>query len=516
MSLANSTNRTTPPGVPVLTEEQEAQVLPDNIRPIEKPRPLAQAPRPDDFDIELLPDVLKPFVKERAALLDCPPEMIAVPALVTLGAVFGNRVAIQPKQHDTYTVRPNVWGAVVAAPSSMKSPASDQVLDVLANLEKEAKEDYRIAVEHYQRALYNFSLQQKHHDEAQKKAVRDGGSASPFDESPPEKPTLRRFRTNDGTHEAVHELLSQSANRTGMMVELDELSSLLARMDENPSLRSFYLKAWNGSKSDTIDRVQRGTITVDRLCLSVFGGIQPGKLAPVVKGAVESSDRDDGLLQRFGLLVVPNERETWKCNDTPMNCAGAMEFENALTEAETRLEEETRILFSEGATDLWIEFAESITADARQAPPAMQSHMVKYRGLSAQLAFLLHYMDIFDQPDWVTMPVSAEAMELALDWIDYLRTHAACIYGYSANREIGAAETLLAKLQDEKTRRLVELPGGGVTSNEVRRKGWKLLTTKKDVDEALETLVEHHWLRVEKNATTERGGRATTRYFLNF
>lgn len=38
------------------------------------------------------------------------------------------------------------------------------------------------------------------------------------------------------------------------------------------------LEGWNGTKPFATNRIGRGSITIPRLCLSFFGGIQPGKL----------------------------------------------------------------------------------------------------------------------------------------------------------------------------------------------------------------------------------------------
>ena len=38
-----------------------------------------------------------------------------------------------------------------------------------------------------------------------------------------------------------------------------------------------YLESWNGYGSFTTDRIGRGTVHVDGLCLSIFGGIQMKK-----------------------------------------------------------------------------------------------------------------------------------------------------------------------------------------------------------------------------------------------
>ena len=44
--------------------------------------------------------------------------------------------------------------------------------------------------------------------------------------------------------------------------------------------RAFCLQAWNGDTGHTIDRIGRGTIHVEACCMSMLGGIQPGRRSP--------------------------------------------------------------------------------------------------------------------------------------------------------------------------------------------------------------------------------------------
>ena len=46
--------------------------------------------------------------------------------------------------------------------------------------------------------------------------------------------------------------------------------------------RAFYLEAWNGNKGFTYDRIERGTMDIAALCISIFGAITPGPLLSYV------------------------------------------------------------------------------------------------------------------------------------------------------------------------------------------------------------------------------------------
>ena len=56
----------------------------------------------------------------------------------------------------------------------------------------------------------------------------------------------------------------------------------------------------------------RGKTHIEAVCLSVLGTTQPGRLAEYVRRAVIGGAGDDGLIQRFGLMVWPDEGPSWK------------------------------------------------------------------------------------------------------------------------------------------------------------------------------------------------------------
>jgi putative DNA primase/helicase len=147
-------------------------------------------------------------------------------------------------------------------------------------------------------------------DEAEKtvrKALKDGKDAAHLlniDE--PEAPVARRYVVNDTSYEALGEIMASNAN--GVLAYRDELVSLLKTLDreDNAAARGFFLTAWNGTSGYTFDRIIRGKTHIEAACLSLLGGTQPGRLAEYVRRATSGGAADDGLIQRFGLLVWPD------------------------------------------------------------------------------------------------------------------------------------------------------------------------------------------------------------------
>ena len=140
-------------------------------------------------------------------------------------------------------------------------------------------------------------------------------------QSEPE-PTLRRYISNDPTAAALGQLLIENPN--GMLVYRDELVSLFQGLDreDNAEGRGFYLQGWNGTNPYTFDRIVRGMhLHVSAVCLSVLGSTQPGKIARYLSTAVRGGAGDDGLIQRFGLMVWPDASSDWEDVDGPLQAA---------------------------------------------------------------------------------------------------------------------------------------------------------------------------------------------------
>ena len=67
-----------------------------------------------------------------------------------------------------------------------------------------------------------------------------------------------------------------------------------------------------GNSSYTFDRIGRGLhLHIEGLCLSMLGSTQPGRISQYLSRAVRGGRGDDGLIQRFGLLVWPDVSSRW-------------------------------------------------------------------------------------------------------------------------------------------------------------------------------------------------------------
>ena len=76
--------------------------------------------------------------------------------------------------------------------------------------------------------------------------------------------------------------------------------------EEHQSERAFYLEAYNGDGRFTYDRIGRGTVHIENSTVSIIGGVQPSRIAPIVHGAM-SGTGNDGLIERFQMTVWPDD-----------------------------------------------------------------------------------------------------------------------------------------------------------------------------------------------------------------
>lgn len=282
----------------------EPTPLPDELSPVA------------EFDFELLPEAVRPWAADICERMQCPPDFVAVAIVTGLAAVLGRKVGVRPQVYTDWTIIANMWGLAVGRPGVLKTPSMEASLAPLRRLIAKALELHTAAYEEYK---LNQAITKVRAEVAEKTARKqlekdpnvDLSAVLAVDEVA--EPVLKRYTANDTSPASLGELLRQ--NQNGLLVYRDELVSLLKGLDrENQAEgRGFYLTGWSGDSPYTFDRIGRGlNLHIEAVCLSVLGGTQPGRLAEYIGQAVRGGTNDDGLIQRFGLLVWPDTSAKWK------------------------------------------------------------------------------------------------------------------------------------------------------------------------------------------------------------
>lgn len=206
-----------------------------------------------------------------------------------------------------------------------------------------------------------------------------------------------------------------SENPAGILVIRDELTGWWSTLDRagREGERAFCLQAWNGDTGHTIDRIGRGTVHVEACCMSMLGGIQPGRLRSYLADALRDGPNNDGLIQRFQLLVWPDMEPGWEYVDRAPDPASESipkrVFRNLVA---LDSEGPMRFRFAPDAQELFIKWLARLEARVRgeELHPALVSHLGKYRSLMPALALL------FELADWAaTGPMSVVGGATDLD-----------------------------------------------------------------------------------------------------
>lgn len=473
------------------------------------PSPLPTVPA---FNAAWLPASVREWCVDTADGLQVPLDFTAVPAMVALAGAIGRRVGVAMKQHDCWHELPVLWGCVIGRPSSGKSPAltpARKMLERLAGEERKAYEvekrehDGRVLIADASRANAKKAIQSalKKGDTS---AAESAADAALFDEEPPSEP---RIVVNDATVEKLGELLN--ANPRGLVQFRDELAGWLANLDREgrESDRAFWLECWNGTGAFTVDRIGRGTIRIEACAVSILGGMQPGKLAEYVRGAIRGGFSDDGLIQRFQMAVYPDLPANWSYCDRradPASEARAWATFQRLRALDPDAIGAERgygidvpfLRFDDEAQGLLIEWTTALMHRLRagEEPAWMESHLSKYRALAGRLALVLHLAD------GGTGNIAADTLATALDWCDYLEGHARRIYAPAMDNGLSAAHLILKKR--------AEL-GDTFTLRDMQRRCWAGLSDRDTIAEGLELLLEHRHLA---ESVEQTGGRPSVVY----
>ena len=495
------------------------------------PLPLeSELPPVHPFAEELLPASLRPLVLDISDRMQVPLDFPAVVEVISLAGVVNRRAVIQPKANDdSWVVVPNLWGAPIAPPGFMKSPVITATTRPLLQIQAEWRNEYENALRDFALEKEEYDLRRAVYRDLYKASAKKRNAAPERPEDGPREPRLRRLVVNDATFEALHQTMSE--NPAGILVIRDELIGWFAQLDKHgrEGERAFCLSAWNGDTSHTIDRIGRGTIHVPACCMSMLGGIQPARLRSYLVDALEDGPTNDGLIQRFQLLIWPDTTPDWSYVDRPPDAAAeqlaACVFRK-LVRLDTR--NPVRFRFAPDAQELFAEWLADLEVKVRgnELHPALISHLSKYRSLMPSLALLFELADraagvsdVFVGSDLgvsQNLWVSLEHARQGAVWCEYLESHARRIYSCVVTPQVRAARELAGHIKRKHIRNK-DGASNWFAARDVYLKGWRGLDTPEAVKLAAEVLKDAGWVRSAggESADPLGRGRPANRYKVN-
>lgn len=479
------------------------------------PQPLqGELPPVQPFSEDLLPPSLRPLVRDVSERMQVPLDYPAAVAILSLAGAVNRRATIQPKANDkTFLVVPSLWGAPIAPPGFMKSPVIQAITRPLVQIQAEWQREYETALREYMPAKEEYELRRAGWKEQYKSSSKKNAPAPKRPQDEPDEPKLRRLIVNDATFEALHQIMNE--NPAGILVIRDELTGWWSQLDRSgrEGERAFCLEAWNGDSSFTVDRIGRGTIHVPHCCMSMLGGIQPGRLRSYLVDALKDGPGNDGLIQRFQILVWPDIVADWTYVDRAPDPASqeqaALVFRKLL---ELDPDNPLRLRFAPDSQELYIEWLTELERKIRggELHPALVSHLSKYRSLMPSLALLFELADAAAGGHFTDMVSLAHTRQAAAA-CEYFESHARRVYSCVVSPQLRAARDLADRIKRKQIYKDCRLDQ--FAARDVYLKGWSGLDTPDAVRAAATLLEDAGWLRAFNDEDT--GGRPATRYVVN-
>ncbi|MFA0349674.1 YfjI family protein [Vibrio sp. 10N.222.55.C6] len=469
----------------------EPQPIEGKLSPVEK------------FDPELLPKSLRNHVAQHAHLMDnAPVDYAAISVMVCAAGLIGNSMIISPKKFGGWNEPAILWGGVIGDPSSKKTPSLSCGLKLIRHAQnKVLKGIYARKMDEYEMSLELSAEAIAKLNEEAKALFKSGDKEGALKlkaqarESVVLKPELRAPLINDATVEAIQQLMLR--NRTGVLMFRDELSGLLATMEQpnRQGDRAFLLEAFNGSGEYAQSRMGRNDIKIIDPTLSLLGGIQPAKIIPLLASREEGGG-NDGMIERLTQMMVYPDFSGLEYVDIQVNEFHEMEaklvFEGLARLGE--LEEKAVCKFDKQAQALWTEYATSMIERVNGADGSEKAILGKMSALCAKVALVLHAIEATkgwheedaDRTNLNTV-IKKKTLERAIKWMSYLESHTKRVttfFKVEANLE---APRLLAERLDRF--------GLSFMKAELSKKDWRGLTTVEARAEAIDVLLEHGYIQ---------------------
>ena len=467
------------------------------------------------FNPEMLPPRLLPWIADVVDRMQCPMDFVAIGSLVTLAAAVGRQCGVRPLSKDDWMVIPNLWGAVVGRPGTMKSPALQESLQFIRSLEGEARSRNKDDMANYRAELEIAKATKDVRQKDLRSAIKANKDALPLAveiaSAEPDPPKRMRYLLFDTTVEKIGEILAD--NPRGVLVFRDELTGWLRGLDKQgqDGARAFFLEAWNGSGSFAYDRIGRGTLDIDAACVSILGGIQPGPLGEHLRGIAKGGGSDDGLIQRFQLLVYPDPPKTWSHRDRSPDIIARNQARDVYERLDSLSPENLRaevdsgipfLRFTPEAQEVFIEWRTELEMGLRSGDelPIMEAHLSKYRSLIPALALIDHLVEVGSGPVTVASFIRAAVLG------EYLESHARRIYAPVVNPAPAAAKALADRILSG------HVQDGFSLRDNVYQNSWSRLSTAADAQMAADVLELAAWICGFEKATP---GRTAVVYFIN-
>ncbi len=395
--------------------------LVETMEPPSGSKPMTGLPPAVPFPGEVLTPTMKRIVEEAAASIGCPPDLVAVPMLATLGAAIGNSYMVRIKED--WSEGAALYTAVIADPGEKKTPAFNRATGPAWERQDSLRRTYRDNYRRYQAETREWEV-------AKKQAIKDG---KPIPE-PPEEPVMSRTIVEDTTIEALVDVLG--VNPRGVLCNRDELSGWVRSMDQykggKGSDRQNWLSMWSGSPMAVDRKGGKVPTIVIKPFVSVTGTIQPDVLPELKNG------REDGLLDRFLFAYPEPVLDYYK--EYSVNAQAKEDYQklyDALYQQEMKRNDNGDpvpkfIDFTEGAKKLWVKEVNLLKDEMKgeRFPKYLKGPWSKLDGYMGRLSLIMALARV-KEPGHMSdrsMAVTEPDVRAAAELLRYFKAHARRVY----------------------------------------------------------------------------------------
>ena len=458
---------------------------------------------PPPLPLQVFGDRWARWIEDTARAAACPVDYVAAPLLASASVSIGHARWAQAKS--SWAEPPHLWCASVGDSGDGKSPGADVFYrHVLPEMERRMTADFPDRLRDARATIEAAKAREEHWKTEVREAVK-AKRAPPLSPSPaPEEPLAPRLMLSDVTIERIAMLLARAAPK-GVLMTRDELAGWFLGMNAyNEGARAFWIEAYGG-RPYRLDRVKHSEpINIARLAVGWHGGIQPPRLAEVMREA------DDGLLARFVWF--------WP-NPVPFDIADCAPDVDWVVRAFDRLRMLDLAPGEKGAPSRPIvvpldaaalqqlaKFGRLLQKERDGSGGLLHSAVGKARGLALRLSLVIAYLCWCAEegygapPEVITEDIFLAAAKLVAE---YVLPMAERTFGDAACPAVDRNAATLAhwiarepptEVHVRHLQREVRLPG---------------LTTAEAIHAACKVLVEAGWLKEPPSGTFQHRSRAT-------
>ena len=467
--------------------------------------------RPDlpAFPVGLLPDPVRAWVAATAEAAQVPADLPGLLSLAVCAGAVARRVEIEAGRGWREPI--NLYVAAVLDPANRKSAVFRAATAPLRSIERELIES---AGPEIARSQSDRRMRESQLKKAEAKAAGGDGAARDealalAEELAAEPPAVMpRLLLDDATAEAVEMALAAQGGRLIVAgAEGGIFDTMAGRYSSGVANLDCFLKGHAGDDL-RVDRVTRGSLVVDRVCLTLAYAVQ----GEILRGmASQKAFRGRGLIGRFLYAMPASPLGSRRIDPEPVPDVVADAYCDAvrrLAEIPEGFEGPAVLTMSPPAAMAFKAWAGEVEAmlgpDGRLAP--MTDWAGKLVGLTARLAGVIHLTGSAEAPDPVAMPIGRETIEAAIGLARWAIPHAEAAIGLMAadDGSIDDASYVLRWLRHraeaEVSRRDIHVHGRARFDGEPTR-----------LDRALAVLVDRGWLR-PAGESQQGPGRPSVRY----